>query len=61
MGRPGDAFSHGIISITVRDIAALPLPWAINGVEHPAGDAFAVLGVGVEAIALPDEGESVVR
>jgi hypothetical protein len=31
------------------------------GVEHPAGDAFAVLGVGAEAISLPDESEGVLE
>jgi hypothetical protein len=36
-------------------------PWAINGVEHPTDDAFAVLGVGAEAIALPDDSEGVLE
>jgi hypothetical protein len=34
------------------------LPWAING-RHLAGDAFAVLGVGAQAIAGADQGHGV--
>jgi hypothetical protein len=37
------------------------LPWAINGVKHPAGDAFAVLGVGTQAIALANEFEGALQ
>ena len=37
------------------------LPWAINGVKHLAGDAFAVLGVGTQAIALANEFEGALQ